>query len=197
MANVGIGQSGISVDPFDHICVFYRGRAERQKFLVPFLTQGVADGDHCVCVVEAADRDWLIPALEVGHRSHAPSLEILDWDATYLRTGAFSPEDMQQFWSSELLASGTPRDPGLVRCACDMSWVLKEVPCIADLTAYESRINSLRPGYRYVAACLYDIGRFGGETLVQMLKTHPKVLMSGTLFENPYYLQPEELREAV
>jgi hypothetical protein len=195
-----LGQPGLRADPFDHICVFHRGRQERDEVLIPFLAQGMADGDRCVCVVEASDRAGLLDALDRGPGADPASsdgLQVLDWDATYLRTGTFSPADMQSFWADELLCSDSAPDPRVVRCACDMSWVLDEVPSIVDLTTYECGINRLRPGYRYVALCLYDIQRFSGETVIQMLKTHPKVLMSGALFENPYYLQPEELSISV
>ena len=40
--------------------------------------------------------------------------------------------------------------------------------------------------------CLYDLEHYGGEILVDILKTHPKVLMGGTVLENLYYLEPDE-----
>jgi hypothetical protein len=40
--------------------------------------------------------------------------------------------------------------------------------------------------------CLYDLDRFGGQILVDILKTHPKVLMGSTVLENLYYLEPDE-----
>jgi hypothetical protein len=40
--------------------------------------------------------------------------------------------------------------------------------------------------------CLYDLDRFGGQVLVDILKTHPRVLMGGTVLENLHYLEPDE-----
>jgi DNA-binding NarL/FixJ family response regulator len=36
--------------------------------------------------------------------------------------------------------------------------------------------------------CLYDLQRFGVSTLVDVIKTHTKVLLEGMVLENPHYL---------
>jgi hypothetical protein len=43
-----------------------------------------------------------------------------------------------------------------------------------------------------VILCLYDLARFDGENLVDILKTHPTVLVGGMVLDNPYYLEPAE-----
>ena len=40
--------------------------------------------------------------------------------------------------------------------------------------------------------CLYDISRFGGGVVVDLLKTHPKILLGGLVLENPNYMTPAE-----
>ena len=44
--------------------------------------------------------------------------------------------------------------------------------------------------------CLYDLDRFDGDVLVDILKTHPKVLVGGMVLDNPYYLEPAEFLAA-
>jgi hypothetical protein len=39
---------------------------------------------------------------------------------------------------------------------------------------------------------MYSMQRFGAEVLIDAVRTHPKVLVGTTVFENPYYLTPEE-----
>ena len=41
--------------------------------------------------------------------------------------------------------------------------------------------------------CLYDLDLFDGQVVVNLLRTHPKLLLCGSLLDNPYYLEPEEL----
>ncbi len=38
------------------------------------------------------------------------------------------------------------------------------------------------------------VSEFGGGLLVELLKTHPKVLLGGLVFENGQYLSPDEYR---
>jgi hypothetical protein len=42
--------------------------------------------------------------------------------------------------------------------------------------------------------CLYDLAHFGGSMLVDVLRTHPKLLLGGMIIENPHYLTPNEFR---
>ena len=43
-----------------------------------------------------------------------------------------------------------------------------------------------------VVLCLYDLDRFSGEIVVNVVKTHPQVLVRGILVENPYYIEPDD-----
>ncbi len=73
-----------------------------------------------------------------------------------------------------------------------MSWAAKQAPGTDELVAYEAELNRFLPRYPQVVLCLYDVERFGGELVVDMLKTHPKVLLNGMLLDNPYYIEPDE-----
>jgi hypothetical protein len=54
-------------------------------------------------------------------------------------------------------------------------------------------MNRYLPLFPQVVVCLYDIDRFGGGIIIDLLKTHPRVLVGEVLIENPYYLTPDEL----
>jgi hypothetical protein len=41
-----------------------------------------------------------------------------------------------------------------------------------------------------VVLCLYDLDGMGAEVLMQALRTHPAVIVDGTIHENPYYIEP-------
>ena len=44
--------------------------------------------------------------------------------------------------------------------------------------------------YPQIWMCFYDLERFSGEIIVDVLKTHPKVLINNMVVENPYYVEP-------
>jgi hypothetical protein len=57
---------------------------------------------------------------------------------------------------------------------------------------YEAELNRFLPKYPQIILCLYDLERFtDGEALLDILRTHPKVLMSGQVVDNPWYVEPD------
>jgi hypothetical protein len=66
---------------------------------------------------------------------------------------------------------------------------------VGDLLTYEARVNQVlaaNPEAAAISLCLYDVERFDAELIVGVLRTHPKVVMGGTVIDNPFYIQPEE-----
>jgi DNA-binding CsgD family transcriptional regulator len=73
-----------------------------------------------------------------------------------------------------------------------MSWVLPAPPGWADLFVYESALNDVVEQMPAILMCLYDLQKFGADMLVEVLRTHPKVLLDSTVIDNPHYLHPTE-----
>jgi hypothetical protein len=40
--------------------------------------------------------------------------------------------------------------------------------------------------------CTYDINQFSGRAIMDVLATHPQVLLGDRIYENPYFVEPEE-----
>jgi hypothetical protein len=43
-----------------------------------------------------------------------------------------------------------------------------------------------------VVICAYDVSRFDGSFIIDILRTHPLVLIGGLLQENPFFVAPSE-----
>jgi hypothetical protein len=44
--------------------------------------------------------------------------------------------------------------------------------------------------------CTYDVTKFSASVVMDILRTHPQVIVGGLLRENPFYMPPDEfLRE--
>jgi hypothetical protein len=78
-----------------------------------------------------------------------------------------------------------------------MTWALRDAPGVEHLVGYESELNRVTCSSPVVVLCLYDLDRFGGEVVVNVVKTHPQVLIQGILVENPYYVGPDEFLRSV
>jgi hypothetical protein len=191
---VDLGISGLEVRTGDHICAFYRG-AERDDILVPFLEAGLRTGDKCICVLDTA-RPASLPALlddpQVQERLERHQLEFIDFESSYLASGRFVPDRMLEFWEHNVQSALEGGEYRFFRAAGEMTWALRDMPGIDQLATFESEVNRLMPRYPQVYLCVYNIERFSGEQILDVLRTHPKVLLGAMVFDNPYYVEPDE-----
>jgi len=83
-------------------------------------------------------------------------------------------------------------DDRLSRAIGHMEWGLEDRPGVEDLVEYEVRLNYILPQYNDPIICVYDLAKFGGAVVVDMLRTHPMVIIGGLLQENPFFVPPDE-----
>jgi hypothetical protein len=70
---------------------------------------------------------------------------------------------------------------------------------VTDIVEYETKLNYLSARYPDPIVCVYDLNRHSGSVVMDILRTHPMVIVGGVLQENPLYQPPgqflEELRQ--
>jgi hypothetical protein len=101
---------------------------------------------------------------------------------------------MLKFWTDSILRA-TADGYSFCRLAGEMTWALRDVPGVEHLIGYESELNRVTAGYPVTVLCLYDLDRFSGEVVVNVVMTHPQVLVQGILIENPYYVEPDDFQQ--
>ncbi|GAA3395678.1 hypothetical protein GCM10020369_69630 [Cryptosporangium minutisporangium] len=184
--------AGAPLHSGDHLCVFYRGREERDRVLLPFLMEGLRSGHAVLVLGRVGERTTLRTTL--GDWSH---LEIVEPENGHLRDGRYAPAElllMLDEWADRnLQANGSPPSApsSFGRIAADMSWAqaLMSPVLVDQLVGEEVEVTQWLCRYPQVALCLYDLELFGGDLIIPMVRAHPKVWMAGTLIENPYYLK--------
>jgi hypothetical protein len=190
-----LGIPGLQLTVGDHICAFYRGSGERDEILIPYLQAGLRIGDKCICVVDAVDPREVLAALgsemEVDRWISDSQLELRASTDAYLRSGRFCTEEMLAFWEN-FIGPAVAGKFRFARSVGEMTWALRQVPGVEELVGYESELNRFLPRYPQVILCLYDLERFSGEIIIDVLKTHPRVLLGSMVLDNPYYLEPDE-----
>jgi hypothetical protein len=62
-----------------------------------------------------------------------------------------------------------------------------------------TKLNHVLPKYEDPVVCRYDLAKFGGDIVVDIIRTHPMIIVGGILQENPFFVPPnqflQELRE--
>jgi MEDS: MEthanogen/methylotroph, DcmR Sensory domain len=192
------GIDDIGLLPGSHVCAFYRGDGDRDRLLNGYLGAGLTAGDKCICVVDSAVTAARLRALpracaEAGPRGQ---LDVHLPETTYLAGGEFTTSDMLTFWTENMIKAAV-EGYSFYRLAGEMTWALRDAPGVEHLVGYESELNRVTSSHPVIVLCLYDLDRFSGEVVVNIVKTHPQVLVQGILVENPYYVGPDEfLRSA-
>jgi len=198
-AAVPSGIDEITLLPGSHVCAFYRGDSDRDRLLTAYLGTGLSAGDKCICVVDSpytAERLESLPGDRRGPGSPDGQLDIHLPESTYLAGGEFTTGDMLAFWT-ENIAKAEIEGYSFCRLVGEMTWALRDAPGVEHLVGYESELNRVTSSSPVIVLCLYDLDLFSGEVVVNIVKTHPQVLVQGILVENPYYVGPDEfLRSA-
>jgi len=196
MGPVALGISGLEVEVGDHLCGLYAGERERDELIVPLLRAGLRAGNKCICVVDGTEPAELMATLgpEVAASGQAidQQLDVIRSSDIYLRAGAFSAAEVIASWKAAM--SDVMYDSRFDMVRAIESWSLRDVvPDRNELLVLESEMNRFLPLFPQVIVCLYDLERLGGGIVVDLLKTHSRVLVGGAIVENPYCMTPDEV----
>jgi hypothetical protein len=178
-----------------HICAFFHSREEQNKVLMPFFKEGYERGETLFHIVDARHRQEHLDAcrdhgIEVDGSLRSGQLQVCTWEEAYLRDGHFDGERMIRILT-DLLDANRENRP-LMRLMGNMEWALETVPGVTDIVEYETKLNFVSPRYQDPIVCVYDLNRHSGSVVMDILRTHPLVIIGGVLQENPLYVPPAE-----
>jgi len=112
----------------------------------------------------------------------------------YLPDGRFDSDRM--IAAFEQLASGhSGGGYPLSRICCRMDWAVKDQSHVDDVIEFESRVNDVWRRHEDAVICTYHLGQFRGDEVIDIMRTHPMVIIGGILQQNPFYIPPDEFLE--
>jgi len=191
-----ISLAGAQLGTVRHVCAFFSNDDEEYRVLLPFIKDGLEHGHKAIQVVNPHQRDEHLRRLaSVGIDSAAAQqtgqLEVKINTEAYLRDGNFDQDRMLETF--EGLASGNaPGGFPLSRIVCRMDWVVGDKARLENVIEFESRVNEVWNRHDDVVICTYHLSQFRGDALIDILRTHPLVIIGGTLQQNPFFVPPEQ-----
>jgi PAS domain S-box-containing protein len=191
----------VDLRPGDHLSFLYETEKEHQAMLTPFLRQGLERGEKVFYVVDTHDAETIL-----GYLQHTPGpgqtdvesylaggqLAFFTCDDIYAQNTDLAPEDiitLLQAQTELALSEGYPA----LRVTGEMTWVLRRFSSAEKLIQYEARLNDFLPGSRCLALCQYDRRHFEPAILLDVLRTHPVVVVGTEIYNSFYYIPPDEL----
>lgn len=180
-----------------HVCAFFHSKEEEYRVLMPFIKEGIERGDHAFHVVDGRRRTEHLQRLEqegidVAGAEKTGQLEVRRWDEAYIKDAHFDQYRMIDTIKGAL--DPAKKQPGkLTRLVANMEWALEDLPGVHDIVEYETRLNRVLPEYHDPVVCTYDLSRFDASFVIDIMRTHPMVIVGGILQENPFYVPPDEM----
>jgi hypothetical protein len=185
---------GTPLEDLSHVCAFVDSRDQQYEIFLPFLREGVNCGECLLNIVAPQNRADHFGRLQEGGIDSDELVadgrqKLLGFEDTYLKGGGFSADGMLATMEEAMVSIRREGFPAL-RGFGEMHWAVG-LPDTEQLIEYESRLNYLVPQFDASIVCVYDVSKFNGRVVMDILSTHPKVILGGQIFENPYYMQPE------
>jgi hypothetical protein len=192
--------AGSILGRYRHVCAFINSREEEYRVLLPFIQEGLDQGDRVLQIVDQQRHAEHVRRLEaagidVADVQRTEQMEIRHWEEAYLVDGYF---DCQRQLSviDAVLDKGRMKGFPRTRVMGGADWALLDRPGVHGLIEYECRLNDLLVDYDDPVCCIYDLSKFSAALIVDAMRVHPAVIVGGIYQENPFYVPPAEfLRE--
>ena len=196
-----ISLAGSQLGDVRHVCAFFANDEEEYRVLLPFIQEGLSRRDKAVHIVNPEARKEHLERLaaagiDLTNRQQSGQLQVLNNTEVYLRDGRFDQDRMlaefEEIAKSARTADGFP----MCRIVCRMDWASGNSSRIEDVIEFESRANDVWRRYDDVVICTYHLAKMTGDAVIDIIRTHPMVIIGGHLQHNPFFTPPEEfLRE--
>lgn len=181
----------------NHVCHLYQGENGLANVTLPFIRDGLRDGECCLYIADAAEVDDLYLELQAdgidaqcARRDGALEVVTRNTWRAFCHKGSVP-------MAREVLALLRQKlsEFAAVRIAGDVDWSVD--PAIPDdvLCHWEATANVVFDGLMTRVLCQYDIDRYPPAFIIAALRTHPVVLYNGQQVVNPFYEAPRILRD--
>ncbi|NNF76613.1 MAG: helix-turn-helix domain-containing protein [Rhizobiales bacterium] len=160
---------GVAIEYGNHICTLYENDLGRLKWSVPFIQDGLRNGEGCLLIATKAVRDEVLA--HIGEVWDGVP-EAIEKGQLIQSDGIPDGEAMCRFVEQSVMAA-TRAGMRSFRLLGDMSWCLELGMSYDDLLAYEVRYNhDIARRFPLVSVCQYDVRDFSGPAVLNALKCH-------------------------
>jgi len=179
----------------------YETEEECRAYLVPFLRKGLERGEKVLSIVDTHTAEAVLGYLRDEGLAAEPylargQLSILTAAEAYARAsmedGIFVPEKVIAFLQGQTeraLAEGY----AALCVSAEMTWILHGLCGSERIIEHEGKLNAFFPDSKCVGLCQYDRRRFDPSVLLDVLVTHPMVVVGTEVYRNFYYMRPPDV----
>ena len=183
----------------DHVTFLYQSEPEHRSVMTRFVRQGLERGEKVVYVADAHTPEAISNYLrservDVDAHLDRHQLVFLTAEEIYTRGGVFDSERIQSMIADEAERTLAEGFAGL-RSTGEMTWARRGTAGSEQLIDYERALSEVAEQNHVLLLCQYDRSCFPPELLLDILHTHPIVVVGTEVCENFYYVAPAELTD--
>jgi len=192
--------AGVDLGGRNHVCAFFNSIDEEHRVLRSFFKDGFDHGEKAIHIVESKNREEYLKGLaeagiNVQEVMETGRLEVLPWTDMYVRNHQFDQDAMLASVES-LIQSGAAAGYARTRLVGHhMDWLFLDKPAVNNLLEYEARLNGVLSKYNDLVICNYDLSKVGASVAIDIMRTHPLVIIGGLVRENPFFVPPDQFLE--
>jgi hypothetical protein len=189
--------AGAMLGQHRHICAFFNSFDEQHRVLRSFIKEGFERGEKAFHIVDPELQGEHLKRLaeagiDVEQAMGTGQLELRRWQDAYLRDDRFDQDAMLALLE-QVLRSGAASGYPLTRFVSRVETALVDKAGVDNWLEYETRVNYVVPKYDDPVICTYDLSKFSAGMVMDMMRTHPVVIIGEVLQENPFFVPPDQL----
>jgi hypothetical protein len=193
--NLGIG--GHTCNWGTHICGLFESELERDNIVSGLLRQGVLDKDQQYYIHTNNNDMEVKTKLESEFTednscfANYRNIKYTQAETYYRNKDKVSASKLKQKLM-DINKENEIMGPFKVRAIGEMPSSTVSAFDEYELADYESWVNDFIVDKPWLCFCLYNINKFSGSTIMQILQTHPYILNRGVITHNPFYTPPDQ-----
>ena len=179
------------IKPGEHLCSFYENKEEQFQIAFPFILEGLAKNEKCLYIADDNSVDeikagLLLHGIDVEECLKTGQLNIMNAKESYLKHGRFILDDMILQIDSFVYRAINEGYSG-VRATGELTWLIRELSFLEEFLEYEKTLNEVFRHKPVKLLCQYNSKKLFGNIILGALRTHERVLIGLSLYENVYY----------
>ena len=173
----------------------YRTWSERTAVVLPFVNEGLENGEHAMIVTSPSSwdqwrRELQAFGVDVGREERRGALQFVSGEEW---RGPAVVNSIVMTRRALDTVNGLLGDFNGVRIVGDAEWDLEPTVPPDKLCHWEATANLVFDDSDVRAICQYDVGRIDPHYLHASIRTHPSLIWGGKRYRNPHYEAPRIL----
>lgn len=173
-----LGLGNQRVPDGSHMTHFYSGKEEALRVSVPYVIEGLKQGEVVLAVMPPERSKELLAILE--RQSHPVGMRLKSGQL-HLSEGMDSPDQMIRY------LAGYVQKAGHFRLVGDGLWTIQKGWDLAALKTLEEAANALRSKEGRLFLCQYSLEDFSGSDIMMAAELHEQIIYKGRMERSPYY----------